>query len=83
MHPVLQQYPGAVAHIWDARLEVADRQVILMDRHAEGPLDALWPAVAAGAGPAALTTPISSGLTLPYPSLFPAPSCPPRNFAPS
>lgn len=32
-----------------------------MDRHAEGPLDALWSAVAAGAGPAALTTPISSG----------------------
>lgn len=37
------------------------RQVILMDRHAEGPLDALWSAVAAGAGPTALTTPISSG----------------------
>ena len=32
-----------------------------MDRHAEGPLDALWSAVAAGAGPAALTTPISAG----------------------
>ncbi|KAL3132618.1 hypothetical protein ABBQ32_009146 [Trebouxia sp. C0010 RCD-2024] len=34
-----------------------------MDRHAEGPLDALWSAVAAGAGPAALTAPISSDLT--------------------
>lgn len=33
---------------------VACRQVILMDRHAPGPLDALWGAVAAGQGPAAL-----------------------------
>lgn len=30
------------------------RQVILMDRHPPGPLDALWWAVAAGQGPAAL-----------------------------
>ncbi|KAL0034323.1 hypothetical protein WJX77_009296 [Trebouxia sp. C0004] len=37
-------------------LENQSRQVIMMDRHMAGPLDGLWPAVAAGAGFAALDT---------------------------
>lgn len=38
----------------------ACRQVILMDRHMAGPLDGLWPAVAAGAGFTALTSSLQS-----------------------
>ena len=38
----------------------ACRQVIMMDRHTPGPLDGLWPAVAAGAGFAALNTSLDS-----------------------
>ncbi len=44
----------------------ACRQVIMMDRHTPGPLDGLWPAVAAGAGFAALNTSLerlSSGMS--------------------
>ncbi len=43
----------------------ACRQVIMMDQHTAGPLDGLWPAVAAGAGFAALNTSLerlSSGM---------------------
>ena len=48
----------------------AYRQVILMDRHAAGPLDGLWSAVAAGAGFDALNTsphPGQSGSSKPLP----------------
>ena len=56
---------------------LVSRQVILMDRHAEGPLDALWSAVAAGAGPTALTTPISSGHPCTPPCTSPFTPCTP------
>ncbi len=48
----------------------ACRQVIMMDRHTPGPLDGLWPAVAAGAGFAALNTSLER-----LPSSMSAPIC--------
>ena len=62
---------------------LVSRQVIVMDRHAEGPLDALWSAVAAGAGPTALTTPISSGHPCTPPCIPPCtPPCTPQCITP-
>ncbi len=49
---------------WDWR---APRQIILLDSHPQGPLDGLWPAVAAGGGPSFLNGPthaLSSGMEL-------------------
>ena len=51
-----------------------------MDRHSPGPLDALWPAVAAGAGAAALNTSIDTGARC-SPQITPNPPPPGRHAA--